>query len=243
MLLQHTFAFVVLYVLFIAPGYALAAILPQISLVQPLSVHRESSSVDPPRHHYLNNVRHSRASSLNLMQTNSRSNNAAATNSQTRSLADCVLSTLLLVADVDGAIHAVDRTTGLIRWTLPIDSPLVKVETNSSSADQNVRWFVEPVRDGSLYYFTPTYGLNQLPASIRSLVDELPFSIAGDDKVYTGSRKTALYSVNLLTGELISRFGDDFCPVTAAPEPSSSPASSNSSPCDAPTVLIGRTDR
>lgn len=144
-----------------------------------------------------------------------------------RSINDCKLTDLLLVSDVDGNLHGIERNSGNILWSLPINEPLVKINTNSSSS--NILWFVEPYQDGSLYYFTPKFGLNKLPASIKDLVLESPFSLSGDDKIYTGTRRTALYSINIFTGEIKSSFGD-FCPV---------PKHSDQTGKD--TIMVGKT--
>lgn len=140
-----------------------------------------------------------------------------------RSISDWKLTDLLLISDIDGNLHGVERNTGSLLWTLPINDPLVKISTNTSDhivADgggSNVLWFVEPYLDGSLYYFTPKFGLNQLPTSIKNLVLESPFSLSGDDKIYTGSRRTSLYTINIFTGEVTSSYGnndDGTCPVS-----------------------------
>lgn len=158
-----------------------------------------------------------------------------------RNIKDWLLIDLVLVSDIDGNLHGVERKTGALLWTLPMDEPLVKVVTGkglnsvrrgSESPDfgsedeeeeeenveengettggsSNILWFVEPYNDGALYYFTPNFGLNQLPASIKNLVLELPFSLSGDDKIYTGTRKTSLYTIDINTGEVVSSFGAD----------------------------------
>lgn len=133
-----------------------------------------------------------------------------------RSINDCRLTDLLLVSDIDGNLHGVERNTGALLWTLPIDEPLVKISSNNTqeNSQSNILWFVEPYEDGSLFYFTPKFGLNKLPTSIKDLVLESPFSLSGDDKIYTGTRKTSLYSINIYTGEIKSSFGNnDKCPV------------------------------
>lgn len=138
-----------------------------------------------------------------------------------RSLSDWKLSDLLLVSDIDGNLHGVERNTGTFLWSLPIDEPLVKIQkseskTNIDGSESNLLWFVEPAHDGSLFYFSPLYGLNKLPTSIKDLVMESPFSLSGDNKIYTGARKTSLYTINLNTGQIVSHFGtteEEECPV------------------------------
>lgn len=137
-----------------------------------------------------------------------------------RSLQDWRLTDLLLVSDIDGNLHAVERNTGAFLWTLPLDEPLVRVSRNKFPRNDpdnntNLLWLVEPYQDGSLYYFTPQFGLNKLPTSIKNLVMEAPFSLSGDNKIYTGVRKTSLYTINMRTGEVLNQFGsaDESCPA------------------------------
>lgn len=135
-----------------------------------------------------------------------------------RSLNDWKVTDLLLVSDVDGNLHGVERNTGSFLWTLPIDEPLVKIlgSSDGSSSEPNMLWFVEPFQEGSLYYFAPQYGLNKLPTSIKNLVMASPFSLNGDEKIYIGSRKTSLYTININTGEMLCQFGsldDEKCPI------------------------------
>lgn len=161
-----------------------------------------------------------------------------------RSLADWELTDLLLVSDIDGNLHGVERNTGSFLWSLPIDEPLVKIlrdfcAPKSSSSESNLLWFVEPYQDGSLYYFAPQYGLNKLPTSIKNLVMESPFSLSGDNKIYTGARKTSLYTININTGEILSQFGsleDEKCPI---PNVYRTPNIRSNS--DENTILIGKT--
>lgn len=137
-----------------------------------------------------------------------------------RSIKDWRLTDLLLVSDIDGNLHGIERNSGAVLWTLPIEEPLVKIATNRSGShldkentQSNIRWFVEPYKDGSLYYFVPRFGLNKLPTSIKDLVLESPFSLSGDDKIYTGTRKTSLFTINIYTGEIKSVFGnEEKCP-------------------------------
>lgn len=128
-----------------------------------------------------------------------------------RSLDDYTVADYLIVSDIEGNLHNVDRNTGNLIWSLPFNESLIKLETNSSVSkdDSNILWFVEPFEDGALYYFTSEFGMNKLPASIKDLVLGSPFSLTGDDKIYTGTRKTSLYTINIHTGEIINQFGGE----------------------------------
>ncbi|KAA8911593.1 hypothetical protein TRICI_003751 [Trichomonascus ciferrii] len=125
------------------------------------------------------------------------------------------LADFLLVGTIDGSLHARDRQTGMELWSIPGESPLVTVSSAEVlQQDQNLQdeseitWIVEPLGDGILYYFMPSTGLHRLPVSIKQLVLESPFAIHGDDKIYTGSRQTTLYSINASTGAIIKVYGD-----------------------------------
>ena len=108
-----------------------------------------------------------------------------------RSLDDWDLNNIILLSDINGSLHCVNRDDGNLIWSLPIDEPLVKIQSNikDKSAAHNILWFVEPYQDGTLYYFNSKFGLNKLPTSIKDLVMESPFTLSGDDKIYTGTRK------------------------------------------------------
>lgn len=124
-------------------------------------------------------------------------------------------------------------------WTLPMDEPLVRlssVKLNKTDSPQqpNILWFVEPYDEGTLYYFTPKFGLNRLPTTIKNLVLESPFLLLGDDKIYTGTRTTSLYTINVRTGVIESTFGSsENCPVPNAYKESSDDSND--------TIMVGKT--
>lgn len=129
-----------------------------------------------------------------------------------RPIHDFHLSETLIATDIEGGIHALDRSTGEIKWSLEVEEPLVSVETNYSSSDENesddsIVWIVEPYGDGNLYMFNKEIGLNKLPVSISHLVLKSPFALNGDDKVYTGLRKSSLYTIDISTGEVVATYG------------------------------------
>lgn len=136
-----------------------------------------------------------------------------------RYIGDYELADIILVCSIDGSIHARDRQTGMEIWSIPGDRPLVQVsspldsmpeknvEATEDSEDSNLIWIVEPLSDGILYYFTPATGLQQLPISIKQLVSQSPFALQGDDKIYTGSRQTTLFSIDSVTGKVLKVYG------------------------------------
>ncbi|ONH68072.1 Serine/threonine-protein kinase/endoribonuclease IRE1 [Cyberlindnera fabianii] len=134
-----------------------------------------------------------------------------------RPIHDFQLSSMLLASDIEGGLHALNRDTGEVMWSLEIDEPLVQVQTNISEqteSDDSLVWIVEPYGDGNLYYFNKQAGLSKLPVSISHLVLQSPFALSGDDKVYTGVRKSSLYTIDINTGEILSTYGssqNDMC--------------------------------
>ena len=76
-----------------------------------------------------------------------------------RSLQDWEVEDFILLATVDGSIHARDRKTGAPRWELQVDKPMVETtyyHPNTSLLDQSkpeydFLWIVEPSRDCDIY--------------------------------------------------------------------------------------------
>lgn len=132
------------------------------------------------------------------------------------------VSNILLASDIEGSIHALNRDTGEKLWSLEGEGPLVQASTNfslythdneyeyhddESNPDSDLLWMVEPYGDGNLFFFSKKLGLNKLPISISRLVFQSPFALNNDDKIYTGVRKSSLYSIDLSTGEIIQSYG------------------------------------
>ncbi|CDK24893.1 unnamed protein product [Kuraishia capsulata CBS 1993] len=145
--------------------------------------------------------------------------------SELRSIDDFKVTSLLLASDIEGNLHALNRNTGELVWTLLGQSPLVQISKQEvasetvlgSDGDENgsypvneegkITWMIEPYEDGSLYYFTQEGGLQKLSSSVQNLIKESPFAMNGGEHVYTGSRKTSLYKIDARTGRLIDSFG------------------------------------
>ncbi|SCU83729.1 LAMI_0C04368g1_1 [Lachancea mirantina] len=129
------------------------------------------------------------------------------------------LTSYIIVTDVEGGIHAIDRENGKLLWSLQGEglAPLVKVENFSNSTLEKL--IVEPYGDGAIFYFNAFRGLQKLPLTIKELTDASPMDLktnfvinekgamVEDEKIYTGSRSGAVYTVDLSSGELISAFG------------------------------------
>ncbi|KAK8204354.1 bifunctional endoribonuclease/protein kinase ire1 [Zalaria obscura] len=134
-----------------------------------------------------------------------------------RSLQDWQVEDIILLATVDGKIHARDRKTGAPRWELEADRPMVETtyhRNNKSTssevpAEGDYLWIVEPSQDGSLYVYSPgpRVGMQKLGLTVKQLVEELsPY--AGEDPpvVYTADKKNTLYTVDAATGNVLKMF-------------------------------------
>lgn len=151
-----------------------------------------------------------------------------------RALQEWELSDIILVATIDGGLYARDRSTGTEVWSVTGNGPLVKVFEQQDDYEENVTWVVEPLGEGTLYYFTQTDGMRQLPLSIEKLVQESPFAL--DGKVYTGTRRTTLFAIDTQTGEIVQSFGGDLSGVRTEREDEPEYGSNASG-----VIMIGRT--
>ena len=134
-----------------------------------------------------------------------------------RSLQDWEVEDFILLATVDGSIHARDRKTGSPRWALEVEKPMVETiyHRENRSAVEDYRpeddflWIVEPSRDGDIYIYNQRHngGLQRLRLTVKKLAEELsPY--AGEDPavVYTADKKTTLYTVDAGTGTITKTF-------------------------------------
>ncbi|KAL3457206.1 hypothetical protein BJX64DRAFT_269321 [Aspergillus heterothallicus] len=145
-----------------------------------------------------------------------------------RSLQDWEVEDFVLLATVDGTIHARDRKTGAPRWALEVpSSPMVESiyhRANRSSFDStqpedDFIWIVEPSQDGSLYIFSPdpNAGLQQLGLTVKDLVDETPYSGTEPAVTYTARKETTLYTIDARTGSILRVFSSRG-PIPSGPE-------------------------
>ena len=138
---------------------------------------------------------------------------------QARSLQDWEVADFVLLATVDGKIHARDRKTGEPKWALEADTPMVEIvynERNSSLEseegerleDDELVWIVEPSQDGNLYVYSgPDLGMQKLGLTIKQLVEDLsPFAGQDPPVVYTGQKKNTLFTVDAATGSILKMF-------------------------------------
>ncbi|KAL2004728.1 hypothetical protein VTN00DRAFT_3256 [Thermoascus crustaceus] len=136
---------------------------------------------------------------------------------QARSLQDWEVEDFVLLATVDGTIHARDRRTGAPRWALEVpSSPMVesiyhranRSELEDPQPEDDFLWIVEPSRDGSLYIYSPgpNAGLQKLGLTVKELVDETPYSGTDPAVTYTARKETTLYTVDARTGTILRVF-------------------------------------
>lgn len=136
-----------------------------------------------------------------------------------RSLQDWGVEDFVLLATVDGHVHARDRNTGDRRWEWDGEGPLVETvyhknepedgEDDEESAEADHLWIVEPSESGKIYVYTPgpNGGIQSLGLTVKQLVEDYsPFKSPDPFVVYTGEKKNQLYTVDARTGVLRERF-------------------------------------
>ena len=93
-----------------------------------------------------------------------------------RSLNDWEVEDFVLLATVDGTLHARDRKSGARRWEIFANDPVVQTIYHGANAsgeisdDDMVVWIVEPVQDGALFFYTPESGLQVIRQGIEASV-------------------------------------------------------------------------
>ncbi len=174
---------------------------------------------------------------------------------------------IVLVASVDGKLHALNRTSGASLWSMASSGtapsalgPLVRtehpeVDLDLADDDDPSReiYVIEP-QSGDIYVMSsPDSALQRLPFSMSQLVDMSPFSFSGDEdnRVFVGSKESSLLLIELETGK-IRAIVDPKCPWTPFEDVSETPEDidldelENSAPFKAVKpreVFIGRTGK
>lgn len=136
-----------------------------------------------------------------------------------RSLEEWEVEDFILLATVDGDLFAADRHTGVVRWHLEVDQPMVETvhyRLNTSDLDSDHRpvdhyvWAIEPTRDGSLYIWmpgAPDPALVPTGLTMKSLVDQSPLGNDEPPVMYTGTKKTTMITIDAATGRILKWFG------------------------------------
>lgn len=131
-----------------------------------------------------------------------------------RSLQDWEVEDFVLLATVDGRIHARDRYTGQEIWELT-GQPMLETIYNVSDGtakleDQPFVWIVEPKEDGALYFLTPgPYpALHRLGMTVKQLANMAPYS--SEDPalpvVYNVEKSTFMLVVEAASGKIKKSF-------------------------------------
>jgi serine/threonine-protein kinase/endoribonuclease IRE1 len=138
-----------------------------------------------------------------------------------RSLEDWEVEDFVLLATVDGKLHARDRKTGRERWELAFERPMVETKYHRRNQSKSIEdyqhlsideylWAVEPSQDGRLYIFRggPDPGLVHTGLTMKKLVEELaPYGDEDPHVMYTGTKETSMMTVDARTGKVINFFG------------------------------------
>lgn len=134
-----------------------------------------------------------------------------------RLLQDWEVENLILLATIDGTIHARDRKTGIERWSLGIpNSPMIETihhklnrsHLESSQYEDDYMFIVEPTKDGNLYlqHKDPRIGLQRLGITVKSLASDEPTLVDDPPLVTVSSQRTAAYVVDAATGHILQEF-------------------------------------
>jgi serine/threonine-protein kinase/endoribonuclease IRE1 len=140
-----------------------------------------------------------------------------------RNLKDWDVEDFVLLATVDGTLHARERKKGVKKWDLKLGGLEPMVQTtyyrrNRSSVEEdfetmpidNYLWAIEPSRDGSIYIYQPggsSPGLVNTGLTMKKLVDVMAPHWTEDPPVmYSGEKKTTMMTVDAETGIVIGHF-------------------------------------
>ncbi|WWC85381.1 uncharacterized protein L201_000244 [Kwoniella dendrophila CBS 6074] len=125
----------------------------------------------------------------------------------------------VIISTIDGSLHAVERNSGRIKWSLKDGvEPLVGGGIRGKTNDEE--YIVEPL-SGSLYVFEDedseevntketkegnnngqTPKIRKLPLSVEQLIELSPFTFPhSPSRIFTGSKHTSLLTLDLRTGQ------------------------------------------
>lgn len=170
-----------------------------------------------------------------------------------RNLEDWEVEDFVLLATVDGKLHARGRKTGKQKWEVASENPMVRTEyhrPNRSSVDADYipnsideyLWIVEPSPDGSLFIYQPNGpnpGLVDTGLTMKKLAGEMsPYYDQENGIIYNGLKKTSMITIDANSGEVLTYFGSE-----GAIDNGNCKASNgkfDSDECRAATLAIGR---
>jgi serine/threonine-protein kinase/endoribonuclease IRE1 len=167
-----------------------------------------------------------------------------------RDIADWEVEDFVLLATVDGKLHARDRKTGQERWELSAD-PMVatthhgrnpwSIEGYDFNSIDDFLWVVEPSKDGNLYLYRPDGpkpGLIDTGLTMKKLVEDSAHQDKDLAVVYTGSKTSTMVTIDAYTGTILSWFGMD---GALSPGNAKCSVSRNSNSCRTKTLTFGQT--
>ncbi|POS87569.1 hypothetical protein EPUL_001650 [Erysiphe pulchra] len=138
-----------------------------------------------------------------------------------RSLGDWEVEDFVLLATIDGTLHARDRSTGEQRWQISYEQPMVQIKYQSKSLSSptdssnntiidDYLWILDPSRNGNIYVYKPiglNPGLVNTGLTMKKLVEMTPYGNEDPPVVYTGEKRTNVLTVDANTGRVLSWFG------------------------------------
>jgi serine/threonine-protein kinase/endoribonuclease IRE1 len=136
--------------------------------------------------------------------------------SRARNIQDWEVENLVLLATVDGSIHARDRKTGQDLWKFDTENGEM-VETKhfagarSKDGRQDFMWIIEPNQGGNIYKFQsgPRASLQKLRLTVQDLAEHFsPWASDDDPYVFTAIKKTTLITLNATNGVALKYFSD-----------------------------------
>ncbi|RMZ92631.1 hypothetical protein DV736_g85, partial [Chaetothyriales sp. CBS 134916] len=124
---------------------------------------------------------------------------------------------IVLLATIDGAIHARDRASGDPRWSLGIpNSPMIQTvhhcHNNTAdgehTCDHEYVFIVEPTKDGMIYiqHKDPRVGLQRLGVTVKDLALDTPGFVENPPLVTIAQTETTAYVVDAASGAILSQF-------------------------------------
>lgn len=136
----------------------------------------------------------------------------AKTNKPSNKLA--VLESPILISTLDGSLHAVNKYTGEVKWTLK-EAPVLHLPVNLTKRPT----FLPDPKDGTLYIYGTGEGrdaLKKLPFTISELVAASPFR-SSDGILYTGKKTDTWFAIDPLSGAKLDTLSmsstDKVCPI------------------------------
>jgi serine/threonine-protein kinase/endoribonuclease IRE1 len=144
---------------------------------------------------------------------------------------------IVLVASVDGKLHALNRSSGHALWSMSSFATTTSVSAPSSLSplvrspsshdpdddDEPETYLIEP-QSGHIYVLhNPSSPLQRFPFSMAELVDLSPFTSTPMDgeqtRVFVGRKETSLLLIELETGKIKATLNSECPPIFDSDKP------------------------